>query len=48
MKLRKANGLGNKGIDVLINHLLVAFGVIFGVLGVIITLTTSSGHHHHE
>eukprot|EP01038_Epipyxis_sp_PR26KG_P004634 gene4634-6513_t len=48
MRLRKSNGLKNSLIDVIINHLMVALGAIFGVLGVWITITTPSSHATHH
>ena len=47
MRQRKKAGLMNSMTDVVINHVLVAAGVLFGVLGVIITLTTPGHGDHH-
>jgi len=47
-KARKAKGLKNSPIDVLINHLLVALGTIFGALGVAITIHQEQQHLAHH
>jgi hypothetical protein len=46
MRLRAKAGLKNNKIEASANHLIVAMGVIFGVLGVWVTLQEAAGHHH--
>jgi hypothetical protein len=48
MRLRKAQGLINKRSDVIINHALVALGVIFGALGVWVTIQSAGEHGGHH
>ena len=48
MRLRKAQGLVNKRSDVIINHALVALGVIFGALGVWVTIQSAGEHGGHH
>ena len=38
MKLRKAKGLKNHPKDILLSHIVVPVGLIFGVFGVALTL----------
>lgn len=47
-RARKAVGLKNSGYEVLANHGLVGLGVVFGVLGVLLTLQEAAhgGHGH--
>lgn len=44
MRARKREGLKNNGVDVLVNHLLVLIGGVFGVLGAWITVATAGSH----
>ena len=46
MRLRKKQGLKNSLREVIINHLLVALGSLFGLLGVWITIKTETESHH--
>jgi amino acid permease len=46
MRGRKKSGLKNDGVDVLLSHVLVAAGVLFGALGVKETLSSAGAHHH--
>lgn len=47
MRLRKRAGLANSGKDVLLCHGLIPMGVVFGVLGVWITLKDLGNNKHH-
>jgi amino acid permease len=44
MRVRKGKGLNNSKGDVVLSHVLVAMGGVFGVLGVWVTLQTPSHH----
>lgn len=44
MKVRKAFGLTNHGTDVIMAHVLVVMGLLFGALGVWVTLQTPAHH----
>ena len=46
MRSKKKAGLKNGSVDIIVSHLLVALGLIFGALGVWITIETESKHHH--
>jgi len=46
MRNRKATGLTNMKFDIVFNHILVAAGTIFCLLGVMITIEQESKHHH--
>jgi amino acid permease len=48
MKIRKGKGLTNKGADVLLAHLGVLIGVVFGVLGTKQTLGAMNSLSHHR
>jgi hypothetical protein len=47
MRMRKKAGLKNTVTDVVVNHGLIAIGVVFGALGVMVTVQNmgSGGHH---